>query len=114
MRDSSWVFIHGVNNTPRVWEPVIAQLPSEIVHCCPQLEAREDLDVIAEEILQSLPASVVLIGHSLGGYVTLALLEKAPERVAAIAMINSSSAADTPQMRDARMQLARAARTGGY
>jgi pimeloyl-ACP methyl ester carboxylesterase len=45
---------------------------------------------------------VLLVGHSMGGYVALALAQRYPERVAGLALINSSAYADTDEKRQNR------------
>lgn len=47
-------------------------------------------------------SKVELLGHSMGGYVALALLELYPERVSRIGLMNSSTAADSPLRKENR------------
>ena len=61
--------------------------------------------------------SVFLCGHSLGGALALRVALDAPHRVAALAVINSSSAAGTPEWRDGArprmVEMAERVRTDG-
>ena len=49
---------------------------------------------------------VVLAGHSMGGYVSLAFAQAFPERLAGLALVTTQSAADPPERRDGRLKLA--------
>jgi pimeloyl-ACP methyl ester carboxylesterase len=48
------------------------------------------------------PHSVVVIGHSMGGYITLALAEKYPELLNGFALFHSTAYADTEERKQAR------------
>lgn len=60
---------------------------------------------MAEAILAGLPDRFALCGHSMGGYVALAIAMRAPERLAGLALISSSGAADTPEQQAGRVQV---------
>ena len=47
----------------------------------------------------------VLMGHSMGGYVTLAAAKLAPERLLGLGLISSQAAADTDEARQGRFKL---------
>lgn len=48
----------------------------------------------------------MLAGHSMGGYVSLALAKKHPQRVSGLGLVASQAAADTPEKKTARYQTA--------
>jgi len=48
------------------------------------------------------PHSVVIIGHSMGGYIALALAEKHPEILNGLGLFHSTAYADTEERRDVR------------
>jgi pimeloyl-ACP methyl ester carboxylesterase len=56
-----------------------------------------DVDAMAARILVSAPPRFVLVGHSFGGYVALALAAQAPQRLLGLALISTSALADTPR-----------------
>src|SRR4051794_21727781 len=58
---------------------------------------------MAEVILADAPPTFALCGHSMGGYVGFELLRHAPERVRALALVNTSARPDTPEQRQARL-----------
>jgi pimeloyl-ACP methyl ester carboxylesterase len=59
-----------------------------------EAQARHVIDYLNKK---GCPQPVLLVGHSMGGYVALALAERWPERVAGLALINSTALADTDE-----------------
>ncbi len=68
-----------------------------------------DMDVLAQDVLQLLDRlgieKAAIMGHSMGGYVTLALWRLAPERFSALGLIASHVWADSEAQLQAREQL---------
>jgi 3-oxoadipate enol-lactonase len=66
------------------------------------------VDVMAQDILNVLNKigvyKAIWVGHSLGGYITLAGLRLAPERFAGVALVASSYLADTPEAQAKRYE----------
>jgi pimeloyl-ACP methyl ester carboxylesterase len=56
---------------------------------------------------------VVLGGLSMGGYVAMELLRRAPERVEALVLADTKAQADTPEQREARLRVASGAERDG-
>lgn len=52
-------------------------------------------------------------GHSMGGYVTLALLQQAPERLSGLGLICTQAGSDSPEARDGRYATARKVESEG-
>jgi pimeloyl-ACP methyl ester carboxylesterase len=52
---------------------------------------------IARSILSSAPERFALIGLSMGGYVSFEIMRQAPERVAKLALLDTSARPDTPE-----------------
>lgn len=50
------------------------------------------------------PHSVIVIGHSMGGYVTLALAEKHPELLNSFGLFHSTAYADSEERKEGRMK----------
>lgn len=109
-----WLFLHGINNAPAIWQPITEALHVTSSSQCPLLPARDSVDEIALELAVKLERPHLLVGHSFGGYVALALLEQRPELVAGIVLINSHARADTDAVRQVRAQSAEAARKGQF
>lgn len=106
--------IPGINNTARLWGPVIEHLPRWVsAHAldCPPLNRVEE---IADELLARLPEIFCLCGFSFGGYVALAMLDKAPERISSLILINTTMAADNEAQIAMRQQAIAKAESGGH
>lgn len=104
----------GLNNTSRVWDGVVSALDG-VARChAPELPALDTVEAVADALLEQLPARFWLAGFSFGGYVALAMLERAPARLAGLALVNSSPRADTEVQRAARARSILAAQQGGH
>jgi pimeloyl-ACP methyl ester carboxylesterase len=69
----------------------------------------DSMKAIAQRILTAAPARFALAGLSMGGYVAFEMLRQAPERIAKVALLDTSARADAPEqtaMRRAQMTLA--------
>lgn len=96
------VLLHGLNNTPAVWDGLAEHWDGTYSLLTPMLPALADLDAIARAVLDDLPARFWLAGHSFGGYAALAILALAPERVAGLALICSTPQADSAMQAQGR------------
>jgi len=59
---------------------------------------------IAERLLADEPPRFALAGISMGGYVALEVMRRAPERVRGLALISTSAESDTPEQQASRRQ----------
>lgn len=108
------VLIPGLNNTRAVFDGVLAELPPTLsAHAldCPPIDSVEG---IAQALLADLPERFWLAGFSFGGYVAMAMLELAPQRIEGIALICTGPHADRPERAAARQRSIAAARSGEY
>ena len=90
-----WVFLHGINNTPRVWAPIIQSMAMTVRSLSPEYPPTTDIDAIARLVWDQCADNAVLVGHSFGGYVALAMLAQRPAAVAGIALVNWHARADS-------------------
>lgn len=104
------VLLHGLSTTPEVW----ASMRTERETLTPELPAFESMDAIAAALLEKLPPRFALAGFSLGGYVALAMLANAPQRIERLALISTSAGADTPEASAYRKRLIAMAQSGRY
>jgi pimeloyl-ACP methyl ester carboxylesterase len=65
----------------------------------------DSMDAIARRILSTAPERFALIGLSMGGYIASSILRLAPERVAKLALLDTSARADLPERIEARRAL---------
>jgi pimeloyl-ACP methyl ester carboxylesterase len=106
--------VPGLNNTRMVWDGVVAAL-GPAADCvaldCPPLDT---VEAVAEALLDVLPDRFFLAGFSFGGYVALAMLERAPDRVQGLALVNTSARADTDAQRATRGKSIALAQSGEH
>jgi pimeloyl-ACP methyl ester carboxylesterase len=63
---------------------------------------QDSVESLAKSILADAPPRFALAGLSMGGYIALEILRQAPERVAKLALLDTSARADTPEQAEAR------------
>lgn len=108
------VLVPGLNNTSAVFDGVLAALPPTVSAHALDNPALETVEAIAAAHLATLPERFWLVGFSFGGYVALAMLEQAPERVQGIAMLCTAPFADSPAAAQKRLDALEAVAQGRY
>ena len=106
--------VPGLNNTAAVFDGVLAALPATLQAHAYDNPALESVEAIAAHWLERLPQRFWLAGFSFGGYVALAMLEAAPERVAGFALLCSAPQADSPEAAQRRLASLDAVAQGRY
>jgi 3-oxoadipate enol-lactonase len=120
------VLLHGFPLASAIWREQQRDLSDQYRVITPDLRGHgrspaahgvSTMDLMARDVLALLDAlhieHAVLMGHSMGGYVTLAAWKLYPERFRALGLIASQAGADTPEARQARHQLAEKVAAGG-
>jgi pimeloyl-ACP methyl ester carboxylesterase len=91
------VLVPGLGCTPQIYERVLpeiwAQGPVTIADTCRD----SSIGGMAERLLASAPERFALVGFSMGGFVVSDVVQRAPERLRALAFISTSSRPDTPE-----------------
>ena len=84
-------------------------------HDCAAFAFRDhdSLGAMAEDLLGRAPARFTLVGLSLGGYLAFEIMRRAPGRVARLALLDTTAAADTPARRAGRVADIEKVRSGG-
>ena len=106
------VFLPGMMCDARLFAPQLSALSREHVVCVAPITGGERIEEIASGLLDALPRRFALVGHSMGGIVAMEILRRAPERIARIALMDTSPLAETPQGAAAMEPLVIRARTG--
>ncbi|GAB2582021.1 alpha/beta fold hydrolase [Spirosoma areae] len=117
--------IHGHGVDASIWDSVYADLVLDwpgldgpvLKPDFSRLTNFTTIDAYADELYVRLEAenarNVVLVGHSMGGYMALAFAEKYPERVRALVLYHSTATADDENRREARRQAINGLETDG-
>ncbi len=108
------VLVPGLNNTRAVFDDVLRALPARIQALALDNPPLESVEAIAQALLPQLPERFWLAGFSFGGYVALALLQAAPERVQGLAMVCAGPYADPPAAEPKRRAALDAVAQGRY
>ncbi|MFB9928163.1 alpha/beta fold hydrolase [Amycolatopsis halotolerans] len=128
MTELPLVLLHAFPLDARMWDPVRAPLAERFRVITPdqrglgrsplpESEAEPDLADAARDVVALLDKleldQVVLGGCSMGGYLALAVLRLAPERVGGLVLIDTKATADTPEAAQTRLDVANRAEAEG-
>lgn len=106
------VLLHGFGEDAGIWDRQIAflqpycrllipDLPgsgaSETLHTGPEASIEEYADCVYALLKHELVSTCILLGHSMGGYITLTLAEKHPTLVGAFGLVHSTAYADSAE-----------------
>lgn len=111
------ILLHGFGEDSRIWEPQIKFLEPHFRLIVPDIPGSGESELVPDanieiyadilkelcEIELQLPnEGAVLIGHSMGGYITLAFAEKYPRYLKSFGLFHSSAFADTVEKKETR------------
>jgi 3-oxoadipate enol-lactonase len=113
------VLVHGFPFDHTIWQAQIDVLSPDYRVITPDLrghglspvpQAGYDLDAMMSDVIALLDSlgidAAVWVGHSMGGYITMAALRHAPQRVSAAAFVASHPFADSPEKQQDRRRSA--------
>ena len=72
----------------------------------------DSMPAIAERILATAPPRFALAGLSMGGYIAFVIAQQAPQRVARLALLDTSAQPETPRQTERRMPMIGLAKEG--
>lgn len=109
------ILIHGFCETGKMWQDFADTLSSDFRIICPDLPgvggsklnketiSLEEIAVLLEEWMdENNILNPIIIGHSLGGYVTLALAELMGQKIKAIGLFHSTAFPDSEEKKGMR------------
>jgi pimeloyl-ACP methyl ester carboxylesterase len=113
LKDASLVLLHGFMEDSRIWHSFETALKDSFTVFCPNLPGHgfnptylenPSMETYAEYLNAKIPDEkpLVLIGHSMGGYVALAFAERYPKRVSGLVLLNSICLADSEARKQER------------
>ena len=109
------VLLHGYLESMYVWDDFLPLLTPSVRVITVDIPGHGISDAIAEKHTMELMADtlrdmldamgierVTMVGHSMGGYISLAFCEKYPERLDGVVLLSSSPNADTDEKKENR------------
>lgn len=120
-KGNSVVLLHGFAEDSRIWDEIAQQLLPGYQLIIPDIPGSGQSALLDEEkisiadyadavtaILEKENISqCTMIGHSMGGYITLAFAKKYPEKIQALGLFHSSAYADDEAKKDTRKKAIR-------
>lgn len=97
-----------------LWQPQVAAL-DDIADCwIADLTTQDSIADMAESVLAAMPERFALAGLSMGGYVALEVMARAPERVSRLALLDTRAQADRAEESRRRRGLIELAEKGQF
>jgi pimeloyl-ACP methyl ester carboxylesterase len=96
-----------------LWRDQVAALRGHARCIVPALDAATT-ETMADEVLRSAPERFALAGLSMGGYVALAIMREAPERVTRLLLAHTGARPDTPEQSAGRQAASAAVKAGKF
>lgn len=128
-KGSPIVFVHGFPLSRGCWRPQIDILSSSYRCIAPDLRGfgtsesspgevgPVSMDRYADDLAGLIDAlgtgPVILVGHSMGGYVALAFARRHPEVLRGLALVATRAGADSPEAAEGRRKTARVVQSSG-
>jgi len=106
------ILLHGFPLNNQIWTLVEGTLSKSCRVILPNLSGSgaSSTKRMATDVLSLMDflevKQAVIVGHSMGGYVALALAQLAPDRVQGLVLMSTQARADTPEARKGRYDLA--------
>ena len=106
------VLVPGLLCDAALWGPQVAALGAIADFWIPELKAMDSISAMGEAVLREAPfGKFALAGLSMGGYVAMEVMRRAPERVTRLALLDTRATRDAPEEMERRRELMRLART---
>ena len=106
------VLVPGLLCSARLYAPQIAALWPHGPVMVADHRRDAEMNGIAERILAEAPPRFALAGLSMGGYIAFAMMRIAPERIARLALLDTSARPDMPEQKAAREKFIAMAEAG--
>lgn len=113
------IFLHGFPFDHSIWEPLIPLLKNDARMILPDLRGFGRSPAVGDSYTMRLQAEdvahlmdrleiekAVLVGHSMGGYITLAFAQAYPDRLLGLGFVATQAGADSPERRQSRLKTA--------
>ena len=97
-----------------LWQPQLAGLSGLAESWVADFTTQDSIEAMAESVLAAMPARFAVAGLSMGGYVALEIMARAPERVTRLALLDTRAQADEAEESKRRRGLIELAENGQF
>lgn len=107
------IFIPGLSSCEKLWQHQLdglKEIVAPVVVCVEKSTPEEMLD----EILRKAPEKFILCGHSMGGWLCFELIRHIPDRVLALALVNTTAKKDSLEKLQKRRQMIEMVEQGDF
>ena len=104
----------GLLNDARLWQHQAEALSDLARIHVPDLTQDNRLAAMSQRILDQAPERFAVAGLSMGGYVALDLVRRAPERIVKLGLISTNALPDMPDAQERRREAIALAQRGGF
>jgi pimeloyl-ACP methyl ester carboxylesterase len=111
-QDLPLVLVPGLLCSARLYAPQVAALWPHGPVVVADHRRDAEIGAVAARILQNAPPRFALAGLSMGGYIAFAMLRLAPERIARLALLDTSARPDLPEQTAGREKFIAMAQAG--
>jgi pimeloyl-ACP methyl ester carboxylesterase len=108
------LLLPGLLCDERLFGPQVAGLADVAETTVADLTGDASIEAVAERVLAAAPETFALVGLSMGGYVALEIVARAPERVRRLALLDSRARADTEAEAGRRRELIELTQAGRF
>jgi pimeloyl-ACP methyl ester carboxylesterase len=109
------MLVHGFTEDRRIWDPLLTGMEEKYRWILPDLPGsglseyngalttlKDFADLLKAIVSRENISRFILIGHSMGGYISLAFAEKYPENILGLGLFHSSAYADSTEKKESR------------
>lgn len=108
------ILLPGLLCDHRLWAPQIAALSGRALVSVADLTLDDTLAAMADRVLAAASARFALAGMSMGGYLAMEIMRRAPERVDRLALVDTTALPDTADQSQRRRDSVSLAAAGGF
>jgi pimeloyl-ACP methyl ester carboxylesterase len=108
------LFLSGLLSDGALWRAQVDGLADVAAPVIPDLSQDNSIAGMALRALAIAPPRFALAGLSMGGYVALEIMRRAPGRVSRLALLGTSARTDTPEQAERRREAIRLAEGGDF
>ena len=108
------LLLSGLLSDGALWSAQVDDLADVAAPVIPDLSRDDSIAGMALRALAAAPPRFALAGLSMGGYVALEIVRRAPGRVAKLALLDTSARTDTPEQAERRREAIRLADEGAF